>query len=286
MEIIRSPAAMTAWSTRRTAERRTIALVPTMGSFHQGHLSLMRFAARHGDCVVVSIFVNPIQFGPAEDLDRYPRDLQRDAELARQEKIDLIFAPEAADMYPPGFQTRVGVTELGGGLCGACRPGHFDGVATVVAKLFNIVQPHLAVFGEKDLQQLAVIRRLVADLNWNIEICGHPIVREPDGLAMSSRNAYLSAAERQAARRLHLAIRHACGLVEAGLTEAGTLRLEVEKFLTADPAVQSEYVVVIDQDTLMPQDKVNERSRLALAAKIGRTRLIDNGTLGWPSAAR
>lgn len=286
MEIIRSPAAMTAWSNRRIAERRSIVLVPTMGCFHQGHLSLMRLAAQHGDCVVVSLFVNPIQFGPAEDLDRYPRDLQRDADLAGREDVDVLFAPESEDMYPPEFQSRLLVTELSRGLCGTGRPGHFDGVATVVAKMFNIVRPQIAVFGEKDFQQLAVIRRLAADLNWNIEIIGHPIIREPDGLAMSSRNGYLSPAERQSARRLHLAIRRGCELAAGGMTEVRKLLAEVKKFLAADPVVRIEYVEVIDQETLLPQERINTRSRLALAVTIGRTRLIDNGGLSTNRAEK
>jgi pantoate--beta-alanine ligase len=279
MEIIRSPAAMTAWSNSRNAEGRTIALVPTMGFFHEGHLSLMRLAVRQADCLVVSHFVNPIQFGPAEDLDRYPRDFVRDAELAAREQVEVLFAPEAADMYHQGFQTRITVAVLSDGLCGAGRPGHFEGVATVVAKLFNIIRPRLAVFGEKDFQQLAVIRRLTADLNWPIDIVAHPIVREPDGVAMSSRNAYLSPAERQAAPCLWLAINHARKLAGQGMADVRLLRAEVKKILAAESTVQIEYVEIVHQDTLQPQETVDRSSRLALAVRIGRTRLIDNGSL-------
>jgi pantoate--beta-alanine ligase len=280
MEIISSPAAMRAWSNRKAAESSATALVPTMGCFHEGHLSLMRLAAANADAVVVSLFVNPIQFGPTEDLERYPRDLQRDAELAAREGIAVLFAPEtAASLYPPGFQTRITVAPLSTGLCGANRPGHFEGVVTVVAKLFNIVQPRTAVFGEKDFQQLAVIRRLTADLDWNIKIIGHPIIREPDGLAMSSRNSYLSPAERQAARCLARTIRDARNLVEEGMTEVSRLRANLESQLAAEAGVLIEYVEIVDESTLRPQEAVDLDSRLMLAVKIGRTRLIDNGKL-------
>jgi pantoate--beta-alanine ligase len=279
MEIIRSPAAMTAWSNSTEASGRTIALVPTMGFFHEGHLSLMRLAARQADCVVVSHFVNPIQFGPAEDLDRYPRDFRRDADLAAGERVDVLFAPEAEDMYLKNFQTRIMVADLGRELCGAGRPGHFEGVATVVAKLFNIVRPRLAVFGEKDFQQLAVIRRMAVDLNWPIEIVAHPIVREPDGLAMSSRNAYLSPEERRAAPCLWQAINHLRSLAAQGMTDALLLKAEARKILTAQSVAQIEYVEIVDQDTLLAQDQVTRNSRLALAVRIGRTRLIDNSGL-------
>jgi pantoate--beta-alanine ligase len=279
MEIIRSPAAMTAWSNRTAAEGKTVALVPTMGFFHEGHLSIMRLAARRAEAVVVSLFVNPIQFGPAEDLDRYPRTFEQDAALAGRERVDILFAPEAGGMYPDGFQTRISVSELGQGLCGAGRPGHFEGVATVVAKLFHIVRPRLAVFGEKDFQQLAVIRRLVRDLDMGIDIVGHPIVREPDGLAMSSRNGYLKPAERQAACGLSRGINHARSLAAGGETEVCRLQAAIETMLAADPAVEVEYVAIVDEATLRPQKEVDEKSRLALAVKIGRTRLIDNGRL-------
>ncbi|MDA8164637.1 MAG: pantoate--beta-alanine ligase [Desulfobacteraceae bacterium] len=282
MEIIRSPAAMTAWSNRTAAEGKAIALVPTMGFFHEGHLSLMRSAARQAGAVVVSLFVNPIQFGPAEDLDRYPRDFERDSALAAREQVDALFAPEAAAMYPEGFQTRIAVTELSQGLCGAGRPGHFEGVATVVAKLFHIVRPQVAIFGEKDFQQLAIIRRLVRDLDLDVEIVGQPIVREADGLAMSSRNAYLSAAERQSARCLSRALRWGRELAAGGETDAGRLRAALESMLAADPTVTVEYVAVVHETTLRPQQQIDRHSRLALAVKIGRTRLIDNGLLFAP----
>ncbi|MEJ2031686.1 MAG: pantoate--beta-alanine ligase [Deltaproteobacteria bacterium] len=279
MDVIRSPAEMKAWSNRAADEGKTLALVPTMGFFHKGHLSLMRLARRRAERTVVSLFVNPIQFGPTEDLDRYPRDFERDAALAAQEKIDVLFAPDAVAMYPEGFQTRIVVTELSSGLCGASRPGHFEGVATVVTKLFHIVRPRLAVFGEKDFQQLGLIRRMVKDLDMDIDIVGHPIVREPDGLAMSSRNAYLAPAERESARCLFRSIRHARKLAAGGEADAGCLQATIEAMLTADPAVKVEYVAMVDETTLQPQKEINGSSRLALAVKIGRTRLIDNGRL-------
>ena len=220
MKIIRSPQEMTAWSKEQAVAGKTIGFVPTMGFFHEGHLALMRRAGELADQVVVSLFVNPTQFGPKEDLAAYPRDFERDRELAAGVGVDVIFAPEAGDMYPPGASTTVIVgDELTGQLCGASRPGHFAGVATVVTKLFNIVRPDLAVFGEKDFQQLAVIRRMTADLNLGVEIIGHPIVREQDGLAMSSRNAYLTPAQRPAALSLVQSLHRAREMAANGETD-------------------------------------------------------------------
>ncbi len=199
MEIVSDPRDMQAVSLAWRRLDRRIALVPTMGFFHDGHLSLMHYGREHGDRLVVSLFVNPAQFGPAEDLNRYPRDLAHDEALAREAGVDVLYTPAAADMYPAGYQTYVTVEDLSRPMCGATRPGHFRGVATVVLKLFHQVLPHLAIFGEKDYQQLAVIKRMVADLNVPVEVAGRPIVREADGLAMSSRNAYLSPEERGAA---------------------------------------------------------------------------------------
>jgi len=279
MEIIRTPAAMTAWANRMVAAGDAIALVPTMGYFHAGHLSLMRRAKKLAKLVVVSLFVNPIQFGPQEDLARYPRDLARDAALAEKEGVDVLFAPEAAAMYPEGSQTRVAVSGLANGLCGASRPGHFEGVTTVVAKLFHLVKPRFAVFGQKDFQQLAVIRRMTADLNWDIEIVGHPIVREPDGLAMSSRNIYLSAGERQAALGLFRAIQHARQRVREGLGEVAVLLSEVREMLAATPGVAMEYVECVDEATLVPSADLAPGVVLVMAARVGTTRLIDNDKL-------
>ena len=279
MEIIRTPVAMTAWANRMIAAGDSIALVPTMGYFHEGHLSLMRQARKLAKRVVVSLFVNPIQFGPQEDLSRYPRDFDRDAALAEQEGVDVLFAPAVAAMYPEGSQTRVAVAGLTGGLCGGSRPGHFEGVTTVVAKLFHLVKPRFAVFGQKDFQQLAVIRRMTADLNWDIEIVGHPIVREADGLAMSSRNVYLSAGERQSALGLSRAIRHARQRVREGLADAAVLLREVREILTATPGIAVEYVECVDEKTLAPAARLAPGVVLAMAARVGTTRLIDNDNL-------
>ena len=278
MEIIRTPAEMTAWANRVLAAGQTIGLVPTMGFFHEGHLRLMRKAREKAARTVVSLFVNPLQFGAGEDLGRYPRDFSRDCSLAQAEGVDVIFAPEAREMYPEEACTRVIVSGLTEGLCGRSRPGHFAGVTTVVAKLFHLIKPHCAVFGRKDFQQLAVIERMVADLNWDMEIIGHPIVREPDGLAMSSRNTYLSAAERQAALCLFKAIGHARKRVRTGLAEAKILRHEVEQLLSQD-GVTIEYVSLVDQATLRPQAVLRKGVVLTMAIKVGATRLIDNDNL-------
>jgi len=278
MEIIRTPAEMTAWANRRLAAGQTIALVPTMGFFHEGHLCLMRKAKEKAERTVVSLFVNPIQFGANEDLDRYPRDFSRDCQLAEGEGVDVLFAPAPQDMYSPEASTRVIVSGLTDSLCGASRPGHFVGVATVVAKLFHITKPHCAVFGRKDFQQLAVIEQMVADLNWDVEIIGHPIVREADGLAMSSRNTYLSAPERQSALCLFRAISHARRRVRAGLVEAKVLLEEVEELLRQS-AVTIEYASLVDQATLQPQGVLRKGVVLAMAIKVGATRLIDNDNL-------
>jgi len=278
MEIIRTPAAMTAWANSILAAGQTIGLVPTMGFFNEGHLRLMRTAKENADRAVVSLFVNPIQFGANEDLDRYPRDFPRDCGLAEAEGVDVLFAPGVQDMYPPEASTRVMVSGLTDVLCGASRPGHFSGVTTVVAKLFHLIKPQCAVFGRKDFQQLAVIRRMAADLNWDVEIIGHPIVREPDGLAMSSRNTYLSGPERQAALCLSRAIAHARRRVREGLVEAEILLQEVD-WLLQQEAVTIEYASLVDQATLRPLAVLQKGVVLALAIKAGATRLIDNDIL-------
>ncbi|MCI5159019.1 MAG: pantoate--beta-alanine ligase [Candidatus Electrothrix sp. AUS1_2] len=279
MKIIRSPEDMTAWSKERAVASKTIGFVPTMGFFHEGHLALMRQAGKLADQVVVSLFVNPTQFGPKEDLAAYPRDFERDRALAESVGADVLFAPEAEGMYPTGFNTTVTVgTELTDRLCGASRPGHFAGVATVVSKLFNIVRPDLAVFGEKDFQQLAVIRRMTEDLNLGVEIIGHPIVREQDGLAMSSRNTYLQAEEREAALSLSRALTMARQMAAEGQRDAAQLTVELEKFILSFPGTTVDYISFIDQFTLRPVAEVNKDTVLALAVKInGRVRLIDNG---------
>ena len=267
------------WSQARAAAGKSVALVPTMGFFHAGHLSLMRLAGELADLVVVSLFVNPLQFGQAEDLSRYPRDLDRDRELAEQAGAAVLFAPTVAEMYPESPLTRVTVPQLSERLCGLSRPGHFDGVCTVVGKLFNIVRPAKAIFGAKDFQQLAVIRRMNVDLNWGIEIVAHPIVRESDGLAMSSRNVYLSEVERARATCLFRAIARARELVRAGEVEVGAILAEVEKIIDVHDNVCIDYAMVVDADRLEPQARVGADSLLALAVRVGATRLIDNAML-------
>jgi len=251
-----------------------------MGYLHEGHLALVRECQRRADATVVSVFVNPLQFGPAEDLDRYPRDLGRDAALLERTGVDVLFAPEVPEMYPPGFETHVEVERSTRGLCGAHRPGHFRGVTTVVAKLFNIVRPHVAVFGEKDFQQLVVVRRMARDLDFNIEIVGVPTVRDEDGLASSSRNAYLTPEQRRAALAIPRALSAAREAFVRGERRAAALLAAARAPLEAEPAVRIEYVAVVDAQTLAECSTVTRPARLALAVWVGRTRLIDNCALG------
>ena len=276
-EVVRAVADMAAWSraARRRGER--IAFVPTMGALHEGHVTLLREARLRGDRLALSIFVNPTQFGPNEDLARYPRDLPGDLQKAAGAGTDVAFVPEASDMYPPGSQTVVDVRELARGLDGVFRPGHFAGVATVVAKLFNIVAPDVAVFGEKDFQQLAIVRRMVADLSMPIEIVGIPTVREPDGLAMSSRNAYLSPDDRRRALSLSRALFGARQRAAAGVREAALLLQEARDALDID---RLDYLELCDAGTLVPIVKVDRPAVLLVAGFIGRTRLIDNLQIG------
>jgi pantoate--beta-alanine ligase len=279
MEIFRSPAEMTAWSNETIRAGKTISLVPTMGCFHEGHLSLMRAARTFADHTVVSLFVNPAQFGPNEDYTSYPRVFEQDSRLAEQQDIDILFAPAVQDVYPDNFSTTIAVSRLTDMLCGASRPGHFAGVTTVVGKLFHIVKPQSALFGEKDFQQLAVIRRMVTDLNWDIKILSHPIVRERDGLAMSSRNVYLTIEERKSALALSKTISHIRQRVAAGDRDAKALIGEGCELFFSDPNIVLDYLQIVDEATLHPQEAVNKQSVLLIAAKIGKTRLIDNGRL-------
>ena len=260
--------------------RVAVGFVPTMGAFHDGHRSLMRAARAGCGFVAVSLFVNPLQFGPGEDLDRYPRDRDGDVAVARAEGVDVLFTPAVEDMYPGGPPlTTVHVAGLSEGLCGAVRPGHFDGVATVVAKLFSLVGPCTAYFGRKDAQQLAVVRRLAADLSMPVEVVGCPVVREPDGLAMSSRNRNLSPAEREAAAVIHRGLRCGAELVTGGERDAGRLRRVVANVLTTEPLVRLEYAEVVDAAHLAPVEQLDGEVLVAVAARVGDVRLIDNVTV-------
>ncbi|MFH2124068.1 MAG: pantoate--beta-alanine ligase [Pseudomonadota bacterium] len=282
MKLVQDLSEMTALAASWRGQGQKIALVPTMGWFHAGHLALMRQARQSADRVVVSLFVNPIQFGPGEDLAAYPRDLQRDMNLAAGEAVDVLYAPSAHDMYPAGFQTTIRVAELGLGLCGASRPGHFDGVCTVVMKLFHQTQPHLAVFGEKDFQQLAVIRRMVRDLDLPVDIVAHPIVREANGLAMSSRNSYLQENEKEQALSLYGAIVFARKKVKAAVQpiSAAELCAELKGNIHQIPGCVVDYVEIVDADSLKRCETVTENCRLILAVKVNdRVRLIDNARL-------
>jgi pantoate--beta-alanine ligase len=239
----------------------------------------MREARKHGDVVVISIFVNPTQFGPTEDLQRYPRDLERDVRLASEVVVDLIFVPQAKEMYPEDYQTFVEVTKITIPLCGKSRPAFFRGVTTVVTKLFNIVKPHVAVFGEKDFQQLLTVRRLVRDLNMDVEIVGYPIVREEDGLAMSSRNSYLNPGERQTALRLNHSIKEAQALLDQGETRGHVILNRVRDLLEGGSGIRIDYAQLCHPDTLDEVDRIDGPTLLAIAGFVGTTRLIDNGVL-------
>jgi len=256
-----------------------IGFVPTMGYFHEGHLSLMRRARAECGAVVVSIFVNPLQFGPREDLAEYPRDLERDLRMAREVGVDVVFVPAEEEMYPPGYCTYVEVLGLTEKLCGLSRPGHFRGVTTVVAKLFNIVQPDVAYFGQKDAQQAVVIQRMVRDLNMPLEVVVLPTVREADGLAMSSRNVYLSPEERQAALVIPRSLARAVEAVKGGERNVGVLREMVRGMIAAEPRAQIDYVEIYGWPDLEPLTVLTDRALLAVAVRFGRARLIDNVVL-------
>jgi pantoate--beta-alanine ligase len=253
-----------------------------MGAFHEGHLSLMRIARAENDVVIVSIFVNPIQFARDEDFDSYPRDLQDDLAQAERAGVDLVFTPSAEAIYPDGFQTYVDVTEITDGLCGASRPGHFRGVTTIVTKLFNLVRPHRAYFGQKDYQQSAVVRRLVDDLNLDLEIVLLPTIREADGLAMSSRNVRLTPEERQAACVLYASLRLTEERVEAGERNTKVLLDEMQTMIETEPLAHLDYVALCDPETLKPLDRIEGPTLLALAVRFGETRLIDNLLISLP----
>ncbi len=279
MDIIRSISEMVERCVAARNAGQTISLVPTMGFLHQGHLSLLDEGRRRGDLLVLSIFVNPTQFGPGEDLDDYPRDLEQDSQLAQQAGVDIIFVPAAKAMYPSGYATYVDVEGISETLCGSSRPGHFRGVCTVVTKLFHIIQPQVAIFGNKDFQQLAVIKRMTLDMNLPVEILGLPIFREADGLAMSSRNVYLTEDQRKQALVLSHSLATAKELVDAGELECAAIIAQLKKNITQQPDARIDYVQICHQLTLEDQLEVDSDSVLLLAVYIGNTRLIDNGFL-------
>ena len=268
------------WTGDERAAGRRIALVPTMGFLHEGHLRLVDEGRRRADRVIMSIFVNPLQFGPSEDLDRYPRDLPRDRALAEARGTDALFVPTVAVMYPPGSEIRVVPGATANRWEGAARPGHFEGVLTVVAKLFHLVEPDVACFGRKDIQQATLVRQMVRDLDWRLEIAVVPTVREPDGLALSSRNAYLDPDHRRQAVVLSAALRAAHDAFRAGERTAAVLLGAMRQVLATQAAVKVEYVAVAEPATLAPVETVDAETVVALAARVGRTRLIDNIILG------
>ena len=276
MQTIKSIKEMQTFSNREMGEGKTIALVPTMGFFHPGHLSLMEEGRRRGNFLVVSIFVNPTQFGAGEDYENYPRDMERDQKLAEETGVDVIFAPSVAEMYPSDYQTYVNVEEVTRNLCGISRPTHFSGVTTVVCKLFSIVKPHFAIFGEKDFQQLVAIRQMVSDLNLDVKIVGMPIYREKNGLAMSSRNKYLTPDERKAALCLFRSLMKAKELLRQGERKTEEILRKVMSIIEAEQLAEIDYVKICDVKTLKDIEQINQEIVLALAVKIGKARLIDN----------
>ncbi len=280
MEIIEIVRDMQDFSESLRLRGKRIAFVPTMGYLHDGHLKLMEEGKKRSDCLVTSIYVNPTQFGPGEDLDKYPRDFERDERLSKDVGVDVIFYPPNSQMYPENYQTYVNVENITNNLCGLTRPVHFRGVATVCAKLFNIVKPHVTIFGRKDFQQLVVIKRMVTDLNMDIEVVGVPTVREPDGLAMSSRNAYLKEDERESALSLSRSLKRAADLYDQGQRDAGTIIKEVKGFIEKHPGTRIDYVKTCNAETMKDAGCLDEKSVLALAVWVGTPRLIDNYVFG------
>lgn len=277
MEIVRKPKVMQEIAKNLKKEGKTIGFVPTMGYFHEGHLSLMRKAKEENDITIISIFVNPTQFGPGEDYERYPRDFERDKKLAQEIGVDYIFYPEVKDIYPEGFNTYVEPGDLANVMCGAFRPGHFKGVATIVLKLFNLTMPDRAYFGKKDYQQLIIIRRMVKDLNVPVEIVGLPTVREKDGLAMSSRNVYLSKEERESALSLYKSLILAQRLIDEGERNPIKIEEKMRSFILSHPHVKKiDYIAIVDRDTLRTKERIDSNTLIALAVHVGNARLIDN----------
>ena len=276
MEIIQRVLPMKESCKKARSEGKVIGLVPTMGYLHDGHLALVREARKMSDVVVVSVFLNPTQFGPSEDFDKYPRDATRDAEMLSNEEIDFLFMPKVEEIYPEQFRTTVKVRELSEQMCGASRPGHFEGVTTIVLKLFHIVEPHFAFFGQKDAQQLVIIRRMVKDLNMDEEIVRVSTVREPDGLAMSSRNSYLSPEERKAATVLYRALEHALARIEEGERKTKPILKEMREIIQTEPLAKLDYVCASDLNDLRDLKTLKGKCLIAVAANFGKTRLIDN----------
>lgn len=279
MKIIYRVKEMQTLSNKLRKEGKKIAFVPTLGYFHKGHLSLMKRGKKLANVLIISIFVNPIQFGAGEDFRNYPRDLKRDLSLAETVGVDMVFVPKIEDIYPSNYQTYVEVAQVTQPLCGISRPGHFRGVTTIVAKLFNIVKPDIALFGLKDYQQYTVIRRMVKDLNYDIDIIGCPTVREPDGLAMSSRNTYLTVEQRKPALCLFESLKLAEKLVKNGQRDVKAIVEKIVSYIESRPYTQIDYVKICDPETLKDLDYLNHQALLALAVKVGEARLIDNAIL-------
>jgi len=280
MELFETVEEMQNYSESLRLQGKTIAFVPTMGYLHEGHLNLMREGRKRGERLVISIYVNPTQFGPNEDLDKYPRDFKGDEKLAEEVGCDAIFYPSNKEMYPENYHTYVNVEKVTENLCGLSRPDHFRGVATVCAKLFNIVKPHVAIFGNKDFQQLTVIKRMVNDLNMDLEIIGMPTVREPDGLAMSSRNTYLQENERESALSLSRSLKRAEEMYAAGERDAGRIIDEVRSFIDGHSHTRIDYVKICNTETMEDIASLDGKSVLALAVWVGTPRLIDNHVFG------
>lgn len=276
MKIVKSPKMMQRICTSLKKKGQTIGFVPTMGYFHEGHLSLIRLAKRKSDVLVVSVFVNPTQFGPKEDFKRYPRDLKRDKRLLEKLGCDYLFCPETKDMYPEGYETYIEIENSARILEGAFRPGHFKGVTTIVAKLFNIVLPDIAIFGQKDFQQAVVIKRMVKDLNFPVKIVVAPTIREKSGLALSSRNSYLSKEEKKQALVLYQSLNLAKKMIKAGERDARKIKDKMRKLILNKPKAKIDYISIDDSENLEPLKKLKGNVLISLAVKIGKTRLIDN----------
>lgn len=280
MQIIETAKQMQVYSESWRSQGKIVTFVPTMGYFHEGHLNLMREGRRRGDCVVISIYVNPTQFGPNEDFEQYPRNFDRDRAMAERVGVDVIYYPSNQEMYPPHYQTYVTVEGVTDNLCGLSRPGHFRGVATVCAKLFNAVKPHVAVFGKKDFQQLVTIKRMVQDLNLDLEIVGMSTTREPDGLAMSSRNIYLTMEERESALSLSRSLKMAKEYYEQGKRDAASIIGAAKSHIESHPYTKIDYVQICDTTTMKDVSHLDGECVIALAVRVGKTRLIDNYVFG------